>query len=1115
MTHSIPYFLWSFSCTIEGVTDFSTRYQSLNAAQKQAVDQIDGPLLVVAGPGTGKTELLSMRAANILKKTDTLPENILCLTFTDSGANAMRARLADIIGPDAYRVSIQTFHSFGTEIINQNSEYFYQGAEFKPADELSSYELLSEIFNDLDYSNPLAGKLNNEYIHLSDSAKAISELKQAGLSPDELLHILDANDQVYDLIETNLSEIFAVRISTTMLTLLAPLAEKIASLPPADLPPAITPLSNILALSMAHAFDAAIETGKTTPITAWRNEWLEKDTRGLFVFKDRKRSRKLRALAHIYYTYLSRMEQAGLYDYDDMILNVIHGMETQPDLRFNLQEKYHYIMVDEFQDTNLAQLRILFDLTDNPAGDQPNIMAVGDDDQAIYSFQGADVNNIHRFRERYNNPPIVTLIDNYRSDAVILDAARSVIVQASGRLESTINGLSKQLTAHHSATKPVVMLHPATSPAEERAWTARDIATRIEAGAEPASIVVLARRHHELISLLPHLEKAGITANYERRDNVLELPAFRLVSLLASVVTAIQDAKHDQANALIPELLAHPAFGFEAEAIWRLSLRAYRTKSDWMEQMIASETFTTLAFWLLEQAKASTTTNLEVMLDQLIGVPKDKSAPETTPEFTSPINEYYFGEKARTTNPEEYLTYLDGLRTVRSKLREYRPHSELLLSDFVEFVTLHHDMNAPITSVRSRSETAANSINLMTVHKSKGLEFGTVYCIGAVDSAWGERVRSRSRLINYPANLTIAPAGSTYDERVRLFFVAMTRARNELILSYASHNTNGKDQLPAAYLSSLEQSAPAESVTSTQAEILADVETDWRGSVLELSQPTMQELLAPTLESYKLSVTHLNTFLDVSRGGPQHFLLNNLLHFPEAKSPSASYGTAIHRTLQRAHNHFTATGKKRPLEDILGDYTAELRDQHISTSDFDTFNRRGIDTLTAFLSSRYDTFHDKQKTELSFAGQGVVLGEARLTGSLDLVDIADGEIIVTDYKTGAPSRDWKGKTDYEKIKLHKYKQQLMFYQLLVENSRDYRKYSFGGGVLQFVEPDSHGEIHALEASFTDEELQRFRTLIAAVWQAIITLDLPDISEFEPSYKGMLAFEQDIIDKYYT
>ena len=136
--------------------DFTARYKKLNEQQRKAVDTIDGPLLVIAGPGTGKTELLSMRSANILKKTDTLPENILCLTFTESGAHAMRERLASIIGKDAYKVAIHTFHSFGTEVINQHSEFFYHGANFRPADELSSYEIVKKILDELDYNNPLA-----------------------------------------------------------------------------------------------------------------------------------------------------------------------------------------------------------------------------------------------------------------------------------------------------------------------------------------------------------------------------------------------------------------------------------------------------------------------------------------------------------------------------------------------------------------------------------------------------------------------------------------------------------------------------------------------------------------------------------------------------------------------------------------------------------------------------------------------------------------------------------------------------------------------------------------------------------------------------------------------
>lgn len=181
--------------------DFAKRYKQLNAAQKQAVDLIDGPVMVIAGPGTGKTELLSVRAANILKQTDTLPENILCLTFTESGATAMRERLIGIIGKDAYKVAIHTFHGFGTEIINQNREYFYRGALFQPADDLNRYEILRSIFDELDYKNPLASTMNSEYTHQSDAAKVISELKRSGLTSDELLAVLDASEATIDAAE--------------------------------------------------------------------------------------------------------------------------------------------------------------------------------------------------------------------------------------------------------------------------------------------------------------------------------------------------------------------------------------------------------------------------------------------------------------------------------------------------------------------------------------------------------------------------------------------------------------------------------------------------------------------------------------------------------------------------------------------------------------------------------------------------------------------------------------------------------------------------------------------------------------------------------------------------
>lgn len=1091
--------------------DFDTRYAKLNNRQKEAVDHIDGPLMVIAGPGTGKTELLSMRAANILKRTDTLPENILCLTFTESGADAMRARLEEIIGPSAFKVAIHTFHSFGSEVINQNAEYFYQGANFRPADELTSYEILHGIFEELDHNNPLAGKMNGEYTHMSDVLTAISELKKSGLTNDELLQVLDANEQALDAVEKDLTKLFATRISTKTISAITPIAHKLASVPQPQLPPGIQTLSSVLALAMAHAVDEASDTEKTSPITAWKNAYMEKNETGEFVFKDRKRITKLRALSQMYYQYLVRMQEAELYDFDDMVLRVVHAMEVFPDLRYNLQERCQYIMVDEFQDTNLAQARILHNLTRYESGDAPNIMVVGDDDQAIYTFQGAEISNILQFQQHYESEKLITLTDNYRSSNIVLQHARSVITLGSERLESIVTGIDKTLTAHRAPKSTKVELHEYAQIETEREALAKSVRADIENGVQPSQITILARRHHELVSLLPYLAHEGIDVNYEKRDNVLENEVVSQLTLLARIVCHIADKRLDAADELLPELLAHPAWNISAESIWKLSLATYKSHTLWLDQMAIDPEFTKLQQWLLEQAKDSLKKPVEAMLDQLLGAPLDENE-RSNESFVSPLYNYFFGEEVKNHTPSSYLEYLEAIRAVRTKLREYRPGTRLSLSDFTEFIRLHNQVGQGITSVRSRSNFRPDAINLMTAHKSKGLEFDHVYIHGAVDTSWGERVRSRSRLITWPENLPLSPAGDTINERLRLFFVAMTRAKNQLHISYSLLNDREKVTTPASFLLGSAWQAITHKDSTTTAEEVERTLLDWRQYYTSLANATMKELLGSSLESYKLSATHLNNFLDVSRGGPEYFLLNNLLRFPTAMSPSAAFGSAIHQALQRAHVHMRANGSKKPIEDVVHDFEKALKEKHLSTDDYKHYQKRGIDALHKFLAKRYDTFTSTQVAELGFSSQQSRVGKAHLTGALDIVEVDTEQrtIEVIDYKTGKATKTWQGKTDFEKIKLHKYKQQLMFYKLLVEHSRDYGNYTVTSGSIQFVEPSTAGEIYGLQLDLDPEELDSFRKLVEVVYQRIVTLEFPDISDFSTDYKGIVAFEDSLL-----
>lgn len=1103
---------------------FNHHYQSLNPAQRQAVDTIDGPVMVVAGPGVGKTQLLSMRVANIVRSTDTLPGNILCLTFTDSGATAMRQRLVSLMGQEGYKVAVHTFHSFGTEVLNRHPEYFYQGANFRASDELSSFEILEPIFKALPQNDPLASSINGQFAALGDVRQAIGHLKKAGLTPDELRKILDYNDQYMAASEPILAAAFDVpRLSKKDIPAVERAYEQLSKLAVAPSPIAqFKPLAEICLHELAHALAAATEQSSTTPLTAWRVAWLERDDKKDYIFKDRARSKKLRSLAAVYEKYLLAMQESSLFDFDDMILRVVHALESFPAFRYNLQEQYFYVLVDEFQDTNGAQLRLLHNLLDSEAANgQPNIMVVGDDDQAIYAFQGAEIGNLLQFNEPFRDPAVITLTENYRSTDTILASARSVIVQGEDRLETTL-GINKQLTARNTHADTLSQRHHFANPTSQYAWVAQEIVHQLKAGARAEEIAVLARNHRQLLDILPFLHQAELQVDYERRNNVLEAEPIRVLISLAQTITAIGEQRFDLVDTLLPELLSYDLWGIDATSLWQISLDAYKRRRFWLEVMLErDDKLHDIAEFLIVTSHNALHQPLEQVLDQLIGS-AERQVPSSdevdTPDgnhhehegFVSPFRAYYFNGGRLESDPTDYLANLNSLALIRRKLRDWRPDATLLLDDFVAFIELHHKTNTPIVDIGQQHE-GFQAIKLLSAHKAKGLEFDTVFILSCQDNIWGPSARHPSSQVSFPRNLAITPTTLTGDDCLRLFYVAMTRARHQLYLCGYQTDGNDKPSLPLAYLTN--QTDPVVDHDGFKPELLtASLEPTWQLRHLRKVAATDRlALLQPRLAGYQLSATHLNNFIDITTGGPQAFLLQNLLRFPQALSPGAAFGSAIHRVLQRAHVHLSVTGERRPVEDILHDFELQLGQARLDEDDFLRQLEKGSQVLESFLKHRYDSFHPDQKVEYTL--RDIPLGDARLTGTLDLLEIdpVTRTITLTDYKTGKPATSWQGATDYEKIKLHKYRQQLMFYKLLIDNSRD-----FGGShrieraILEFVEPDSGGELHQLEMQYDADELVQFSHLIAGTWQYIMELHLPSIKDYESSYKGVVQFERDII-----
>lgn len=1085
--------------------NFTSRYKKLNDNQRKAVDTIDGPVMVIAGPGTGKTELLSMRAANILQQTDVLPENILCLTFTEAGSIAMQKRLIDIIGRDAYSVSIFTFHAFGTEVINRHREYFYSGADVRPVDELARHRIVTEILDSLDYDNPLRSRLNGSYTAVHDIIAAISDLKRAGLTDAEFGLLLDATADTIDHVAAPLAAAFAPRISkATLNSLRSALAtiEKIDE----EVPVAgIASLANTLASSLHHALEAAEAHPKTTPpLTAWKGEWMTMNPDKKPILKAQKALPKLRALQHIYGLYLQIMQEAQLIDFDDMIMQVVHAMEVHDDLRYDLQEKYQYIMVDEFQDTNLAQMRILHNLINNPiVEDKPNILVVGDDDQAIYGFQGAEVGNILSFADAYPQTALVTLTDNYRSVQPILDAARQVITQGSERLENHMPALNKTLTAHHTGSHVATITQFSTTH-DERSAVAAAIRALLSKGTPASDVAIIARKHADLVAMLSYLTEHNIPVSYDRRDNVLDDEVIIQLGHVGTIVHALSTNQHEQANALLPELLSHPAWGIPPETVWQISLQAHKNHEHWLETMRTIDATKPLFDWLTAAAGQALHLPLERMVDILTGTQALEG------NYTSPLKDYFFSPHAEENDFTSYTVHLENLSTIRRRLREHAVDMTApKLADFLDFLQQNSETGTQITSYRHIGEDD-HAVRLLSAHGSKGLEFDHVFVLNATDPVWGEKASGRSPSISFPPHLRLRQNSDDYDERLRLFYVAMTRARSGLYISYATENDAAKETLQAAFLlgNSLEHSEhPA---SNSAADALEAAKHQWYAPIINIPAVDKQQYLAPVLTTYKISASHVNNFIDVSHGGPQQFMLDYLLRFPRGTAPANSYGIAVHAALQRAHDHLRATKSQLPEEDVIHEFEHHLERMALTADEHRHYQQQGSDALHVFLTQKYHEFTPDQQAELNFAGQEVRVGNAVLTGKLDVVqfDKSTKTATVTDYKTGSVLRSWEKGQDYQKIKAHRYRQQLLFYKLLIENSRDYHDYTMSQGVLQFVEPDDSGQIVDLRLSdVSSEELERFTRIVCAVWERIMALDFPDVSEYTEDYAGVLAFEK--------
>lgn len=1107
---------------------FAKAYAQLNNHQKQAVDQIDGPMLVVAGPGTGKTQLLSARVANILQQTDTLPQNILCLTFTENGAENMRERLTRFIGSAAYDVNIGTYHAFGGDLIRRFPEYFAETRLQTPIDELSKRQVLINIIDNLSYLNPLKQTRH----HIGDLISTISEVKRALLGVEGLRAIASENSAFITQANKKIDKIFDdFTKMPTKLDKAAPFFERTmlalqGLIPENPTNTQLGSLAQIATTELAAALEAANTRGKTPPLTSWKNSWLAKDADNHFIFSGELENRRISALADVFEKYQSALSAHGWYDFDDMILRAIAALEQNADLRFTLQEQYLCVLLDEFQDTNAAQARIVQLLTENPVNEgRPNVMAVGDDDQAIYAFQGAQYSNMLDFYHMYRDVALINLTENYRSQAEILTTAENISGQIEARLASHFPGMNKKLIQANAKLPEVsISRDEFLSDIAQYDFIAHEIQKLIGQGTHPSEIAVLAPKHKYLEPLVPYLNALELPVRYEKRENILDSAVVQQLITMSRLVLALRAQDELLANSLWPVCLSYDFWQIPTSTIWELSWRVNDGREEKMNwSKVALEHCRGPALLFLTLAEKADNETCEAMLDYLIGSEPIDPHEADGEKIRSPLRAFYANADLQKSRPDLFYETLSHLTVLRAKLRDYQATQEsaLRLNDLLEFIKMYEEADERMQSTSPYNQQA-DAVQLMTVFKAKGLEFEHVFLPCCHDDVWGSNARAQSNKLTLPANLApIRHAGATDDERLRILFVAITRAKFGLHLLSFAKTFSGRATKRLKYLDEQEQADGSfKSLTLPEKyqqiivdggkpPVLEQLEIDWRSRHVSGAITTqLQGLLQERLKHYQLSPTHLNCFTDMEYGGPQKFFFDTLLKFPQAPSLSAQFGNAIHETLEWFQHKVGENGMPS-IAAATKYFVKRMESKKLTPAQTALEVERGEKALAAYLHKNASMFRLEDKAEYNFRREGAFVGDVHLAGKIDRMEIdkAAKTITVVDYKTGKSYTRWESNS-----RLHRYRQQLYCYKLLIENSHSFAGYKVVRGRLEFIEPDSSGRVNTLELDFKDDELAQTKRLLQAMWKHVQNLQFPDTSGYQPTLTGIKQFEQDLLEE---
>jgi len=903
----------------------------LNDFQKQAVTYGNGPLLIVAGAGTGKTTVITRRAAWLIEQKLAKPDEILILTFTDKAAGELEERIDKLLPYGFVDLWVNTFHAFGEKILKQHYLDIGLPGDFKLLTQTDAWLLVRENLDkfNLDYYKPLGNP--TKFIH--------ALIKHFSRAKDELITSKDYLDY-----------------------------------------------------AEAQLLNKDISPEKNLDI-------LDEEVK------------RLTEIAGAYQTYNQILLDNNALDFGDLINYTLKLFKTRPKILDLFRKQFKYILVDEFQDTNLAQYELIKLL----ATPENNLTVVGDDDQSIYKFRGASISNILHFKNDYPEAALLALTENYRSKQEILDKSYSSIINNNpDRLEARLNidkklkalkdgGIVEEIHALNGedeakkVIKKIIELYNESKTNNNESWS---------------DFAILIRSHSEAEDFIGALENQGLPYQFMastglyRQEIILDILAY--LKLL--------DNYHE--NNAVYRVLNMSLWGLNNNTIIKVIHEAKK------KSLSIYEVLKTAAALGLDENEI---TIINAILDLITKHSKLASTETVDRIIFAFLEDSGYLKKLSSQNSEgdaETIRQISHLKEFFSTVTKFeQSHDEKLIKHYLAYLNYILESGEE-GSLKQISEDSTEAIKIMTVHAAKGLEFKYVFVVNMVELKFPTQKRGES--IELPKELIkeILSEGDIHlQEERRLFYVAMTRAKEGLFLSYADFYGNGvRKRKPSRFLQEINLGKIIETTKSETIEFYKP------------SQINKVNQLEPTSPK-EFSFTQLKTFETC----PYQYRFAHVLQIPTKGNATFSFGKTMHLTLQKFYEEVIKLNsvsqgelfegsviqkKNLPsLKELLEIYdNCWINEWYENKKQKEEYYEKGKKMLTSFYSTAQGVV--PKYLEIGFH---LKIGDYTLRGQIDRIDSNnDGTVELIDYKTGKPKSD-------EDLSLEN-KEQLLIYQLAAVES---------------------------------------------------------------------------------